>query len=136
VTQLALTLSSRPPSTPAGSRSSLAGYAAIKEKDVGKGTGSAVPSSSPGPAASVAAADRFLQDDRLQHQDTSGWGLLVATSGDFLMAMHIPTGRVTLEDIVRHLILEHEIRPSTPKWEVTLDETEKAFLEIQKKRFQ
>lgn len=49
--------------------------------------------------------------------------------------LHIPSGRVTLEDIARHLILEHQIKPITPKWDVTFGETEAAFWEIQRKRF-
>lgn len=50
--------------------------------------------------------------------------------------LHLPTGRVTLEDILRHLVIEHAVQPVSPNWEQKLKQTEAAFREIQRKRFQ
>lgn len=50
--------------------------------------------------------------------------------------LHLPTGRVTVEAVVRHLICEHGIEPISPNWEQTLTDTEAAFAAIQKKRYQ
>jgi hypothetical protein len=49
--------------------------------------------------------------------------------------LHLPTGRVTIEDIVRHLIDEHGLEPVSDDWGETLSATEESFKEIQRKRF-
>lgn len=50
--------------------------------------------------------------------------------------LHLPVGeRVTIEALVRHLVVEHDITPISPRWENVLVEAEQAFREIQRKRF-
>jgi hypothetical protein len=49
-------------------------------------------------------------------------------------SLHIPTGRVTIEDVVRHLVTEHSVGPISPAWEKTLAQAEESFREIQRKR--
>ena len=52
-------------------------------------------------------------------------------------AHHLPTGRrVTVELLLRHLIVEHGIEPISPRWQDVLAESEAHFREIQRKRFQ
>lgn len=48
--------------------------------------------------------------------------------------LHIPTGRVTVEQLARHLVVEHGIGPISEHWETTLEEAEDSFREIQRKR--
>jgi hypothetical protein len=48
--------------------------------------------------------------------------------------LHIPTSRVTVEQIARHLVVEHGIGPISDHWETTLLEAEESFREIQRKR--
>jgi hypothetical protein len=49
--------------------------------------------------------------------------------------LHLPTGgRVKIEQLLRHLIEEHSIRPLSPTWQQTLDEAEAFFDDIQRKR--
>jgi hypothetical protein len=49
--------------------------------------------------------------------------------------LHLPAGeRVTIEDVVRHLVAEHGIEPTSPDWREVLDGAKQAFREIQKKR--
>lgn len=54
--------------------------------------------------------------------------------GKSFPALHLPTGRVTVEDVLRHLVVEHEIGPISDSWEQTLKETKESFEEIQRKR--
>ena len=49
--------------------------------------------------------------------------------------LHIPTGRVTVEDVCRHLVDEHAVGPVSSDWRETLRRTEADFREIQRKRF-
>jgi hypothetical protein len=49
--------------------------------------------------------------------------------------LHLPTGRVTIEELLRHLVREHAIGPISGAWETTLREAEEFFEEIQRKRF-
>jgi hypothetical protein len=49
--------------------------------------------------------------------------------------LHLPTGRVTVEGVARHLVTEHGIGPISDDWEAILSETEDAFRQIQRKRF-
>ena len=49
--------------------------------------------------------------------------------------LHLPAGeRVTIEDVVRHIVVEHGIGPISPRWEQQLSETETSFREIQRLR--
>lgn len=50
--------------------------------------------------------------------------------------LHMPTGgRVTVEDIVRHLLMEHEVPAVSPNyWQDVLKEASGAFDEIQRRR--
>jgi hypothetical protein len=48
--------------------------------------------------------------------------------------LHLPTGRVTIEELLRHLVREHAIGPISDAWETTLREAEEFFEEIQRKR--
>lgn len=51
--------------------------------------------------------------------------------------LHLPVPeRVTIEDVVRHLITEHDVGPISPTWEQTISETRGHFEEIQRKRLQ
>lgn len=50
--------------------------------------------------------------------------------------LHIPCGRITVETLARHLIVEHKIQPNSSRWQEILAENEKTFSEIQKLRFQ
>lgn len=49
-----------------------------------------------------------------------------------LANLHIPTGRVLLEDVVRVLIEEFNVRPLTQSWENTLALNAEIFREIQR----
>ena len=50
--------------------------------------------------------------------------------------LHIPTGRVTIEQIVRHLLDEHAMPCISPNhWQDVLAETQTAFDDIQRRRF-
>jgi len=49
--------------------------------------------------------------------------------------LHLPTGRLTVEDLIRHLVHEQQIAPISPDWEAILERTEQDFREIQRKRF-
>lgn len=50
--------------------------------------------------------------------------------------LHIPTGRVTVEAVARHLLEEHAVPCISPNhWQDVLRETEAAFNEIQRRRF-
>jgi hypothetical protein len=55
--------------------------------------------------------------------------------------LHMPTGspkhpRVTIEEIIRHLVYEHEVVPiSAATWEQTLADADTHFADVQKKRF-
>lgn len=42
---------------------------------------------------------------------------------------HLPTGRVSMEAVVRFLIADLQVTPSRPDWESVLDEAERAFLD-------
>ncbi len=48
--------------------------------------------------------------------------------------LHLPTGRVTIEAVVRHLIEEHDVPTNSSNWPTELQETEDAFREIQWRR--
>jgi hypothetical protein len=48
--------------------------------------------------------------------------------------LHIPTGRVTVEMIVRHLLDEHGLPCISPHWQDVLQQTEADFAEIQRRR--
>lgn len=50
--------------------------------------------------------------------------------------LHMPTGdRVTVEDVVRHLVMEHELPVISPnRWQAVLAEASEAFREIQRRR--
>lgn len=48
--------------------------------------------------------------------------------------LHIPTGRVTVEMIARHLLDEHCVPAISPDWQEVFTETEAAFKEIQRRR--
>jgi hypothetical protein len=48
--------------------------------------------------------------------------------------IHIPTARVTLEEIVRHLIVEHAVKPISESWEETLVATQAEFQRVQRLR--
>lgn len=48
--------------------------------------------------------------------------------------LHLPTRRVTVESVVRHLLDEHAIRAISPDWQDVLGAAELAFEEIQQKR--
>ena len=48
--------------------------------------------------------------------------------------LHIPTARVTLESVVRHLIVEHDIPPISDNWQQILGETQADFERIQRLR--
>ena len=48
--------------------------------------------------------------------------------------LHIPTGRVTIEAVVRHLLDEHSIPCISPHWQDVLAETEADFAAIQRRR--
>jgi len=43
--------------------------------------------------------------------------------------IHFPTGRVSIEQIIAHLILEHKIIPKQPGWFETLSDSHKGFLQ-------
>jgi hypothetical protein len=46
--------------------------------------------------------------------------------------LHLPTGgRVTIEDMIRHLIGEHGLKPVSPDWEKPVREAEEHFQDIQ-----
>lgn len=51
--------------------------------------------------------------------------------------LHLPVGErgVMIEALIRHLIVECDIAPISPKWEEILAEAEDSFHEIQRKRF-
>jgi hypothetical protein len=49
--------------------------------------------------------------------------------------LHLPAGdRVTIESVVRHLMVEHGFEGISPDWESVLEGAENAFREIQRKR--
>lgn len=48
--------------------------------------------------------------------------------------LHLPTRRVTLEQVVWHLIQEHEVKPLRKDWQEVLRRNEAEFLRIQKRR--
>lgn len=49
--------------------------------------------------------------------------------------LHLPVPeRVTIEDVIRHLIVEHDLKAISRKWEKKLTETRTHFEEIQKLR--
>jgi hypothetical protein len=49
--------------------------------------------------------------------------------------LHLPTGRrITIERLVRHLIVEHGITPISDDWERTIADAEAHFRDVQKKR--
>jgi hypothetical protein len=51
-------------------------------------------------------------------------------------ALHLPTGpRVTIEQLVRHLITEHGVNPISENWEEACTAAEAHFEGIQRKRF-
>jgi hypothetical protein len=52
---------------------------------------------------------------------------LHAQAGD-LMGLHLPTGRMSLEAVIRLLVTELGVRPLRPDWLAVLDATEAAFL--------
>lgn len=48
--------------------------------------------------------------------------------------LHLPTGRVTIEMIARHLLDEHVVPAISPDWQEELKAAESAFDEIQRRR--
>ena len=48
--------------------------------------------------------------------------------------LHLPTRRITLEQVVWHLIQEHGVRPRQPDWHRVLWRHEGWFRDIQKNR--
>jgi hypothetical protein len=48
--------------------------------------------------------------------------------------LHIPTGRVTVEAVLRHLLDEHGVPCISPHWQSVLSEGEKAYAGIQRLR--
>lgn len=48
--------------------------------------------------------------------------------------LHMPTGRVTIEAVVRHLLDEHAVPALSPNWREMLSAAEGAFKEIQRRR--
>jgi hypothetical protein len=58
------------------------------------------------------------------------------SSGKPFPRLHLPTGaRVTVEDVVRHLVNEHEVPVISPdNWQDVLEGAEHAFGEIQRRR--
>ena len=57
------------------------------------------------------------------------------SGGKHFKDLHIPTGpRVTVEDVVRHLLDEHEVPAISPHWQEVLAGARDAFEEIQRRR--
>jgi hypothetical protein len=50
-----------------------------------------------------------------------------ATTRPELQKAHIPTGRVSIEHVVRHLISDWSVPPRREDWESVLDENERLF---------
>jgi hypothetical protein len=48
---------------------------------------------------------------------------------DPLTGLHLPTGRVSVESVLRMLLTEFGVRPCRADWEVVLNATEAAFVE-------
>lgn len=49
--------------------------------------------------------------------------------------LHLPAGeRVTIEEVVRHLVVEHGVTPVSRDWEKTLEEAATDWAEIQSRR--
>jgi hypothetical protein len=48
--------------------------------------------------------------------------------------LHLPTGRVTIEEVARHLVNEHGVPPISDGWPNVLLQAEAAFREIQRRR--
>lgn len=46
-----------------------------------------------------------------------------------LAGLHLPTGRVSLERVLRLLLAELDVRPRRPDWKDVLDTTDAAFVE-------
>lgn len=49
--------------------------------------------------------------------------------------LHIPTGRVSIESIVRFLIIEIKVHPSVIEWETVLDEGQRLFDTFRRRHF-
>jgi hypothetical protein len=61
-------------------------------------------------------------------------GGVIRTSAQMPAARISPLAAVMVEDVVRHLVVEHGVGPISDDWEQVLTDAEEAFREIQRKR--